>query len=700
MNRQMDTFDREIRFLKGIGEKRAGLYEKLGVFSVRDLLRDFPRDYEDRRTIAPLGMVTPGMSVCVRASVITAPTQARIPGGTAMVRLRIADESGEADVTFFNQVWVKNNLHVGEEYIFYGLFQQWKNAQGRAAKRLSLVNPVYERVREDGPGANTGRIMPVYRLTAGLGQQHLRASVTAALDLCGGEFEEILPQYLRDRYVLQNAAFCYQNIHFPESGDALGEARRRFVFEELFLLALGLRRMKGEREVQGIPIDPPPLERFTQVLPFTLTGAQRRAIEEIARDLASGRPMNRLVQGDVGSGKTMVAAAAAWMACSCGCQTALMAPTELLAAQHYETLSGLFEKLGLRTLLLTGSLTAAKKRQLRAVIASGEADVVIGTHALLTADVTFAKLGLVITDEQHRFGVLQRSALAGKGMGEEVPPHTLVMSATPIPRTLALMLYGDLDVSRIDELPPGRKPVRTFAVDESYRPRIESFIRRLVGEGRQVFIVCPLVESPDGTDDGRKAVEDYAKNLRETVFPDLTVELLHGRMKQKQKDEIMARVAAGAVDILVATTVIEVGIDVPNAALMVVENSERFGLSQLHQLRGRVGRGSHESYCILMENGGGEATKERLKAMVETNDGFRIAEADLKLRGPGDFFGSRQHGIPTLKIADVAADNQVMMHASEAAGLVAEADPALERPEHALLRREIERMFSAGGGLN
>ncbi len=687
----MNLFDRELRYLKGVGEKRAGLFAKLGVFTVGDILRYFPRAYEDRREIAHITDLTPGMSVCVRGTVVTDVRQARISGGRQIVRFRISDESGQAEVMFFNQGWVKDRIRRGGEYIFYGEFREMKNS-----RMLSLVNPVYEAFSVDKTGTNTQRIMPVYRLTSGIGQNYIRGIVETALRLCEGNLEDVLSESIRERYVLQNAELCYKNIHFPGNGDLLADARRRFVFEELLVLSLGLRRMRGRRNAVGYAIPEMDMSGFEQVLSFKLTGAQQRAIRDVAADMSSGYTMNRLIQGDVGSGKTMVAAAAAWLACGAGVQAAVMAPTEILASQHYETLAPIFERLNMRTALLVGSMSTASKRKTVELAATGELDVLIGTHALISEGVEFKKLGLVVTDEQHRFGVAQRAALAEKGNNA----HMLVMSATPIPRTLALMLYGDLDISRIDELPPGRRPVQTFAVSESYRPRVEKFIRKLVGEGRQVFIVCPLVEEVDGLDDGRKTVETYAEHLSREVFPELRVEFIHGRMKPAKKDEIMRKMSAGEIDILVSTTVIEVGIDVPNAALIIIENSERFGLAQLHQLRGRVGRGSHESYCILFENGGSQVTRERIRVMCETNDGFKIAEEDLRLRGPGDFFGSRQHGIPALRIADIAADNETMSQVSEAAGLVLADDPELTRPENALLRREVDKMFENAGELN
>ena len=469
--------------------------------------------------------------------------------------------------------------------------------------------------------------------------------------------------------------YAYENIHFPAGGQALELARRRLAFEELFLFTLGLRRLRQRRETVKVePFRPVDMGPFYSALSFTLTEAQGRCVEEALGDMASGRPMNRLCQGDVGSGKTMVAAACVYFSVKNGRQAALMAPTEILARQHYEGLAPLMEPLGVRCALLTGSHTAKEKKALAAGLAAGEIDFVVGTHALITGGVEYRRLGLVVTDEQHRFGVGQRAALAGKGEN----PHTLVMSATPIPRTLALILYGDLDVSVIDQLPPGRRPVQTSFVNGSYHPRIYKFLRRLVGEGRQAYIVCPQVsESEEGGDD-RKAVTEYAAKLQKEVFPDLRVAYVHGKMKPKEKDAVMAAFAARETDILVSTTVIEVGVDVPNAAVMVVENAERFGLSQLHQLRGRVGRGEWQSYCVLVSDNQNEETRRRLKVMVKTADGFKIAEEDLRLRGPGDFFGQRQHGLPGLRVADIGCDAQLLREAQAAADALLERDPELE----------------------
>ena len=518
------------------------------------------------------------------------------------------------------------------------------------------------------------------------------------LDACRDLLPDALPDEVRQAHHLCYVGYAYENIHFPDSPEALEIARRRLVFEELFVLACGLRLLRSRREAEHGPVcKTASLAPFYAALPFALTNAQRRAVEQAVSDMTSGRPMNRLCQGDVGSGKTMVAAACVWFAAQSGWQSALMAPTEILAHQHYENLSPLFARFGLRCALLTGSTRARERREILAGLADGSVDLCIGTHALLTEDVQYARLGLVITDEQHRFGVDQRAALSRKAGS----PHMLVLSATPIPRTLALIIYGDLDVSIIDELPPGRQKVDTFAVGEKYRQRLNAFIRRQVAEGHQIFIVCPLVAEDDQLPDERKAVTAYAEKLQEEVFPDLRIAVLHGRMKAKEKEAVMAAFAAGERDILVSTTVVEVGVDVPNANLMVVENAERFGLSQLHQLRGRVGRGAAKSWCILLSDSDSEDTRRRLKVLTETNDGFKISEEDLRLRGPGDFFGQRQHGLPTLKAADLSCDVRLLDEAQSAASTLLDADPTLSEPAHTPLHRRIDRLFAANeGGLN
>ena len=513
------------------------------------------------------------------------------------------------------------------------------------------------------------------------------------LDACMVALTDPLPDELRHAHNLCHIGFAYENIHFPDSFESLSIARRRFVFEELFILSLALRLVRAHRA----EVTPPKCEKvdmspFYAALPFSLTGAQSRCVEEILRDMCAARPMNRLCQGDVGSGKTMVAAAAIYFAVKNGHQAALMAPTEILAAQHHASLSPLFERLGIRCALLTGSMRAAQKRELLASLAAGGIDVLIGTHALISESVTYRALGLVVTDEQHRFGVQQRAELSQKG----AHPHILVMSATPIPRTLALIIYGDLDVSVIDELPPGRQSVSTYAVPTSYRERIYGFLRKQIAEGRQGYIVCSMVEENDELIDERKAVTAYAEQLARDVFPDLRIGILHGRMKAAEKERVMRAFADGEIDILVSTTVVEVGVDVPNAAVMLIENAERFGLSQLHQLRGRVGRGRHKSHCILVSDNDSPDCRARLEAMCKTNDGFKLAEEDLRLRGPGDFFGARQHGLPALKVADLTCDMQLLTEATHAAEEILARDAALS--EHDTLRARIAELFAAQQG--
>ena len=684
----MADLQTDVRYIKGIGEARAKALSKLGIGTLQDLIGYFPRRYEDRTMTRTIRELELGETVCVRAMIANDPVASRISGGRTVVKARAVDDSGALDLTFFNQEYRKNSLHRGETYIFCG------KVEGNLLTRR-MINPIVER---EGEQVLTGHIVPIYPLTAGVSQNLLYKAVGQGLTACRHLLTDCLPDAVRQEHQLCHSGYAYENIHFPADAEALALARRRMVFEELFILSCGLQMLRSRRtDVAGPACAAADMEEFYGALPFSLTNAQRRAIGEAVADMRSGRPMNRLCQGDVGSGKTMVAAGCVWFAARSGWQSALMAPTEILARQHYENLTPLFEKFGLRCALLTGSTKARERREILENLALGKIDLCIGTHALLTEDVSYARLGLVITDEQHRFGVNQRAALGQKAEN----PHMLVLSATPIPRTLALIIYGDLDVSVMNELPPGRQKVDTFAVDERYRQRINKFIRKQVEAGHQVFIVCPLVGQEDQLPDERKAAAAYAKTLRETVFPDLRVCLLHGKMKPKEKEKVMEDFAAGNGDILVATTVVEVGVDVPNATCMVVENAERFGLSQLHQLRGRVGRGQAKSYCILLSEHPSEETKRRLKVMTQTNDGFEISRADLALRGPGDFFGQRQHGLPALKIADLSCDMALLDEAQQAAkGWMAQ-DPALEKPESGALRTRIETLFAVKAeGLN
>jgi len=675
----MADLNTDVRYIKGIGEQRAKSLSKLRITTLRDLISYFPRAYEDRTLTKTIQKSQNGESVCIEAMVAAEPTLHRIRKGLELVKLRAVDATGTLEITYFNQAYLKNSFHTGETYIFFG------KIEGNLLRR-QMVNPVAEK---PGQQIMTGRIVPIYALTAGISQSVLIKSIRQGLNACRDLLADPLPDALRQQHGLCHMTYAYEQVHFPEDEETLSIARRRLVFEELFLLTIGLKQMRSRRAVITVPpLQDVSLAPFYAQLPFALTGAQRRAIDEITADLRANRPMNRLVQGDVGSGKTMVAAAAIYFAVKNGRQAALMAPTEILAEQHYRGLAPMLENLGIRCALLTGAMGAKTRRSILEQLAAGEIDLAIGTHALISGDVTYADLGLVVTDEQHRFGVAQRTALSAKGEN----PHLLVMSATPIPRTLALIIYGDLDVSVIDELPPGRQKVDTFAVTTAYHERIYNFIRKHVAEGRQAYVICSMVEENEAFPDDRKAVTEYAKMLQEQVFPDLKVAFVHGKMKPKEKDAVMGAFAAGETDILVSTTVVEVGVDVPNAAVIVIENAERFGLSQLHQLRGRVGRGQHKSYCILISDSKNEETKERLKVMTETNDGFKISEADLRLRGPGDFFGQRQHGLPAMKIADLTCDVLLLKEAQTAAETLIAADPALT--EHPVIAARIKEWFS------
>ncbi len=660
--------------LPGIGPARARGLEKLGLVTVEDLLRCYPRSYEDRRKFSTVAAAPVDIPVCLELLVAEPPRLSRIRKGLELVKARLVDDTGSLTATFFNQTYMKDALRPGETYIVYG------KVEGPPGRR-QMTNPVCER---SDRVRFTGCVLPVYALTHGISNNLLAGLARRCVDECAGQLEEVLPGPLRREHALAAAEFACRNIHFPRDEEALELARRRLIFEELFYLTCGMALLRTRRdEAAGVPFAIPPVEEFLALLPFPLTGAQRRVMDEIAADVSAGPPMNRLVQGDVGSGKTMVAAYGAWLAAKNGRQCALMAPTELLAEQHFRSLAPLLEQASLRVGLLTGAVKGRARKELLAALAAGELDLLIGTHALLSEGVDYADLGLVITDEQHRFGVAQRAALSAKARR---PPHVLVLSATPIPRTLSLVIYGDLDVSVIDELPPGRTPVQTFVVGEDKRQRMYGFVRKLVGEGRQAYIVCPAVEEGEDEGAGLKAAASYARSLQTEVFPDLRVGLVHGKMKPREKDAVMTAFAGGELDVLVSTTVIEVGVDVPNAALMVVENADRFGLSQLHQLRGRVGRGRHQSYCVLVTSTRNPDSRARLKVLTKTTDGFQIAEEDLKLRGPGDFFGQRQHGLPQLRIADLAGDMR-------------ERDPGLKRPEHAPLLKQVHRLFEQHGDM-
>ncbi len=675
----MPELTTDIRYIKGIGEQRAKSLAKLNIFTLRDLISYFPRAYDDRRAARRIADLQDGETACVEAMIASTPTLHRIRKGMELVKVRVVDESGALDIVFFNQVYMRDNLRAGDTYTFFG------KAEGEG-RRKSMANPIVEK---EGSRTVTGRIVPVYPLTAGVTQNFLVKSMEQGLAACRDLLPDVLPDEVRRAHNLSHISYAYEKIHFPEHEEELNIARRRLVFEELFLLAIALKKLRTRREdLSCPPYKHTDLAEFYSTLPFSLTGAQQRAVNEVLADFRAGRPMNRLVQGDVGSGKTMVAAAAMVCAVRNGHQAALMAPTEILAEQHYRGLAPLLEKLNISCALLTGGMPVRERRRVLAGLADGSIRVAIGTHALISEDVAYENLGLVVTDEQHRFGVAQRAALSAKG----TDPHLLVMSATPIPRTLALIIYGDLDVSVIDELPPGRQKIDTFSVTGAYRERIYAFLRKEIAAGRQAYIICSMVEQSEETDD-RAAVTAYAKHLQEHIFPDLRIAFIHGRMKSKEKDAVMTAFATGDTDILVSTTVVEVGVDVPNSTVMVVEDADRFGLSQLHQLRGRVGRGQHKSYCILISDNKNEDTRQRLKVMAKTSDGFKIAEEDLKLRGPGDFFGQRQHGLPALKVADLSCDMALLKEAQAAAHKLLRHDPELKH--HRATAERIEELLAA-----
>ena len=671
-----------IRTLKGVGEKRAALYEKLGIRTLGDLLDHYPRGYEDWSNPSLISEAQAGVPCCVRGWVVTSPTEHRVRKGMTLYKFRVSDGYATMQVTLFNNPYAAAKVRRDQEILLYGTVV----ADGR---RAEMTSPQIETVA-------AAKIRPLYPLTEGLTNKMVETNVAAALDILRRVgLPEILPEEAVRAERLCDRLTAIENIHFPTDHKAVEQAKRRLIYEELFILQLGLLRLKSRsRRMSGAVLKQDRTEEYAAALPFTLTGAQRRAIADCVGDLMGPCPMSRLVQGDVGSGKTAVAAGVAYSLIKEGWQAAMMAPTEILAEQHADTLQKLLGD-SVRVGLLTGSVPAAKRRILQEHIANGDVDFVVGTHALISDSVQFARLGLVVTDEQHRFGVAQRAKLAAKGQD----PHLLVMSATPIPRTLALILYGDLDVSVLDELPPGRQPVETFAIGSDKRERAYGYIRKHLDEGRQGFVVCPLVEESELVADLRSATEVF-EQLQEGPFRGYRLGLLHGKMKAAEKEAVMAAFAAGEIQLLVSTTVIEVGVDVPNAVIMAIENAERFGLAQLHQLRGRVGRGQHQSTCILISDNRGEENLRRLGVMKATNDGFKIADEDLKLRGPGDFFGNRQHGLPQLKVADLLSDMPLLQRAQSRAAALLDEDPNLIR--HPQLWQAVEHLFEQVGdqGLN
>ncbi len=676
-------FELDITKLKGVGEKRGALFRRLGTPTVGDLLRLYPRAYEDWSKVLPIRDTQLNELAVVKATVVKTPSEHRVRGGKLLYKTLVSDGETDLELTFFNNRYIPTLLRAGETYFFRG------KVTGTFLRRQMLSPEFFAESKNQA-------VVPIYPSTQGLTSRIIAGAVREALRLLPETVNDPLPLPLREKYKLCHLGYALEHIHFPQSDQELETAKRRLVFEEFLVLQLGLMRIKSGRRSPNLhTVSNRFPQGFAELLPFALTGAQKRAISEAIADMAGESPMNRLIQGDVGSGKTAVAAALCWTVVQSGMQAALMAPTEILAAQHFSSLSALLEPAGVKCALLTGSIKPKEKKALLAGLQSGEIQLAIGTHALLGEKVEFRDLGLVITDEQHRFGVNQRSALARKGAS----PHLLVMSATPIPRTLALMVYGDLDISILDELPPGRQKIDTYLIDPSKRQRAFRYVQKHLDQGRQGYLICPLIEEDDG---GSMSVSQYAKLVR-GAFPGVPVESLHGKMKPAEKERAMAAFAAGEAKLLVSTTVVEVGVDVPNAVIMLIENAERYGLSQLHQLRGRIGRGKYKSTCILITDAQNEETLKRLKLFRDTSDGFQIAEADLKLRGPGDFFGQRQHGLPQLKIADMSADMRVLKEAQGCAkellrGSSPKKIPPLDQEEYRGLRAEIRRLFAKTGG--
>ena len=680
----MPSLDDSVQYIKGVGPAFAKKFEKLGIRTVRDLLLHYPRRYIDYTQPYTVTAAPYDIDCCVRATVLEREGDRRIKGGRVLTRVLAADDSGVLALSWFNAPYAAQNLKIGESYYFEGRV-------GGMMTRREMLHPL---VRTEAQVAENP-LLPVYGATEGLPPARIARCVAAVLSLAA-DLPDPLPPELLTKYRMPDKAAAVRAIHAPHSVGEANAARRRLIFEELYVLQLGifLLRSHGRREV-GAPMHPLDLGPFWRSLPFAPTGAQRRAAEEIAGDLCGKTPMNRLLQGDVGSGKTLVAAAAIWFAAQNGWQSALLAPTEILARQHAATLADRLEPFGVNVTLLVGGMKAAERRVALAAIADGRAGLVVGTHAVLTDQVVFKNLGLAIVDEQHRFGVRQRGILAGKAKS----PHLLVMSATPIPRTLGLLLYGDLDISVLDELPPGRQPVKTWFITGRKRRDMYGFLDQQIAAGHQVYIVCPAIEENE-LDAGIQAVKQYYADTACALLPHRRIGLLHGKLKPKEKDEIMAKFKAGELDVLVSTTVIEVGVDVPNATVMVIENAERFGLSALHQLRGRVGRGAAQSCCILISDNENQAVRDRLHFLCRTADGFEIAKYDLETRGPGDFFGEAQHGLPTLQVANLVQDTRTLKVAQQEAKALLSADPNLAAPEHHALSDEVERLFSTAGAMN
>ena len=657
---------KDVKYVKGVGPNRVKLLNKIGIYNLGDLITYYPRDYEDRSKPRMIQNLVNGEDSLIKAVAVSRVVEIRLKNRMCMYKLVVQDETAKCTIIWFNQSYLKNKFIIGETYYFFG------KANIRMGK-FEMSSPVFDDVNTKN---NTGRIIPIYSSTYSLSQNTIRKIIENGLEMVDGNLEENMPEYILDNYNLLGINEATKKVHFPESFEEFKEARKRLVFEELLTMQVALLGLKNKysRDIKGIEFAKKYLmanEEAINDLPFNLTNAQIRVLQEIENDMEKDKSMNRLLQGDVGSGKTIVSIIAAYKAVKSGYQAAIMAPTSILASQHLESFTEILEKYNIRCELLISSITKKKKEEILEKLKNGEIDVLIGTHAILEDNVIFKNLGLVVTDEQHRFGVRQRSKIASKGKN----PDVLVMTATPIPRTLALILYGDLDISIIDELPPNRKKIDTFAVTKQMEERVNNFIKKQIEEGRQCYIVCPLVEENEEID--AKSVLELAEKYKNETFKEYKVEYIHGKMRPKEKDEIMLEFKEGKIDILISTTVIEVGVNVPNSSIMVIENAERFGLAALHQLRGRVGRGEYKSYCILKYNSKSDVVRQRMKIMQDTNDGFVIAEKDLELRGTGEFFGTKQHGIPDFKIANLFEDIPILKMVQDLSKKIEEEDPRI-----------------------